>query len=321
MKITDSNRKQLAPLRIYAVITLAATAIAIVLRTLSLCLFFEADIGYYAQGAWFPTFTHILMALFVAGFAAALFALWKKKQPPLAAPATGSRVAAWLCVLLWGAYTVFLILCKSGALATPSTPPLYWLAILLSLATILFFAGYALQKGNASLCLVTGLAAILWFLWTLGVSYFDATVAMNAPHKTILHLACLSGMLLMLSLTRESCRARKNRLYLFSLSCGVFFLMTSAIPSLIYDFIHPDFVRTAAPADFVCLALGVFAIVRLCELTVVLPDDTYDIVEETPDTPADENTATTDDGDETADAPENDGDETADRPGENTPEN
>ena len=30
MKITDSNRKQLAPLRIYAVITLAATAIAIV---------------------------------------------------------------------------------------------------------------------------------------------------------------------------------------------------------------------------------------------------------------------------------------------------
>ena len=309
MKITDSNRKQLAPLRIYAVITLAATAIAIVLRTLSLCLFFEADIGYYAQGAWFPTFTHILMALFVAGFAAALFALWKKKQPPLAAPAAGSRVAAWLCVLLWGAYTVFLILCKSGALATPSTPPLYWLAILLSLATILFFAGYALQKGNASLCLVTGLAAILWFLWTLGVSYFDATVAMNASHKTILHLACLSGMLLML------------RLYLFSLSCGVFFLMTSAIPSLIYDFIHPDFVRTAAPADFVCLALGVFAIVRLCELTVVLPDDTYDIVEETPDTPADENTVTTDDGDETAYAPETDGDETADRPGENTPEN
>ena len=68
MKITDSNRKQLAPLRIYAVITLAATAIAIVLRTLSLCLFFEADIGYYAQGAWFPTFTHILMALFVQIF-------------------------------------------------------------------------------------------------------------------------------------------------------------------------------------------------------------------------------------------------------------
>ena len=321
MKITDSNKRQFTPLRIYAVITLAATAIAIILRTLSLCLFFEADIGYYAKDAWFPTFTHILMALFVVGFAAALFILWKKQQPPLAAPAAGSRVAAWLCVLLWGAYTVFLILCKSGAIATLSAPPLYWLAILLSLATMLFFAGYALQKENLSLCLVTGLAAVLWFLLTLGISYFDATVAMNAPHKTILHLACLSGMLLMLSLTRESCRARKNRLYLFSLSCGVFWLMVSAIPSLIYDFIHPDFVRTAAPADFVCLALGIFSIVRLCELTVALPDDTYDISEEAPTAPAIGNAAPADDEDEQAETPKADGNEADVQPDENTPEN
>ncbi len=269
--VTNMNRKtptKASPLKLYGLLSLCATLIAVILRSLNLFLYYEDKIGYYERGSVLPVLTRILITAFILSFAVFVLVAWRKKSPALDSGRGANRVAAWLCALLFGAFAVFSAVhyfqsgnAFSGAVKQPL------ILALVSLTATVFFVLYAMKKGTPSLLLLLGFGTILWFVLILAVSYFDATVAMNSPFKLIQQLACLGAMLLVLGETRILCGAPKSRLYLFSLSTASLFLCTSSLPSLIYDFSIAASARPLSMTEPVCLGVGIFAVVRLILLT------------------------------------------------------
>lgn len=244
-------------LKIYRIASLALVAVAVLFRTLNLFFFYEADIGYYAQGAVLPTVFRLLLIV-----ATALFAVYAGILSEKPSPAPKTTVLSSVAALIVGAtfaVTALLRYCRS---VTEMTRLDVFLFATGGLAAV-YFILLGLHKRPQIPALVTGFGAILWFGCILVSAYFDVTVPMNAPEKLVLLLACLGGMLLMLGETRMACSVPKSRFYLFALSAGTLYLCVSAIPSLIADAAGILNARDLGYADFACLALGLFGVVRL----------------------------------------------------------
>lgn len=243
--------------RIYRIVSAILVAVAVVLRTLNLFGFYEADIGYYRTGSVLPTVFRIFVLLCTLFFA--IFAFILGKHAERIPSKNSATVGASLLVALTFAVTALWRYCFSAALMTTST---IFAFVTGGLAAV-YFILFAFGKLSAPSALLTGLGTILWFGCILSASYFDITVPMNAPLKLVLQLACLGGMLLMLSEMRLCCGARKQRFTLFALPAATLYLLSSAIPSIIADVMGILNARDLAYTDFACLALGLFALVRL----------------------------------------------------------
>ncbi len=253
---TPSKQTSLRTLRIFRTVSLLATAVAVLLRTLNLFLFYEADIGYYREGSISPVLLRIFLILCVVAFAVLPLMMGRRIAPT---PHSKSLSAAAILVATVFAATALWRYCISATLFSIDTVFVFATGGLAAVYFILF----ATQKATRPLSVVTGLGAILWLVSILGASYFDVTVTMNAPEKLVLHLACAGGMLLLLGELRLACGVSKPRFYLFSLATATLALCVSAIPSCIASLAGILAPRALGYADLVGLALGIFGIVRL----------------------------------------------------------
>ena len=98
----------------------------------------------------------------------------------------------------------------------------------------------------------------------MGRTHFDFEVQMNSPNKLIFQLACLSAMLALLADMRILADAQKPRFSLFAFSLATLFLGSSSVPSVFAYMkgIFPSDYRNL-PADFVCMALWCYCLIRL----------------------------------------------------------
>lgn len=275
------EKKAICSIKGFRTLALGMTALAVALRTLNLFLYHDAEIGYYRQGAVLPVVLRVLLIVATLLFAVLPFFLCERPTPMPKASAPTS-VAAFITAAVF-AVTALLRYCSSVSEMT-------WRSIFLFLAAglaAIYFILFANRKLNAITTLLTGFGTILWFACILVSSYFDLTVPMNAPLKLVLQLACLGGMLLMLAEMRLACAAEKKRFYLFALASATLYLCVSSIPSLIAAAAGLLAPRDLGYADFACLALGLFGIVRL-----VMPfgnrEDATAEAEESTDATADE---------------------------------
>ena len=96
MNIRKASRSEIA----YIIATAALTVVAVVLRTVSLFLYFDTDIAYHTRGAYLPVVSHIFAALSIIFFIVFSAVMFRKtpieyaKKAPLAA-----RIGAGLCAL------------------------------------------------------------------------------------------------------------------------------------------------------------------------------------------------------------------------------
>ena len=268
---TPSKEASMKTLRIFRIVSLLAVAVAVALRTLNLFLFYEADIGYYRAGSILPILLRVLLILSVVAFAVLPLMMRRRIHP--ASPNMLLTVVAILVATAFAA-TALWRYCISATMFSVRTVFFFAAGGLASY----FFMLFVSKKRAPLLSVITGLGAILWLVSILGASYFDVTVAMNAPEKLVLHLACAGGMLLLLGEIRLACGVSKPRFYLFSLATATLALCVSAIPSCIAALAGILEPRALGYADIVCLALGIFGIARLCSAFRYEEDEIADTV-------------------------------------------
>lgn len=256
------NQTQIAGSRrllLYRIVSVAAVAATVLLRTLNLLFFYDKSIGYYESGSVIPVLTEAFVVLAILFFA--VFAITTRKDdaplPALHTPwAHGAALvsAAALAVFAVAAYSE-----SSGAIPSPYAMPLFVTAA----CGMLYWLLFALRKGTAAIAAVTGIGLIVFFAVLLLESYMDMTVQMNAPTKLAEHIGCMGGMLLVMAELRPLCGFAKRRFYLFCLSTAALLLGTASIPSLLADALGRLPARRHPLSDLVFFALTLFCLVRL----------------------------------------------------------
>ncbi len=285
MKEILSAEKSARFFKIFRIVILCATGISTVLRSLSLLLFYDADIGYYQRESVLPTIFTVLLALF-ALFVIVSCIMFGKNSPSPEKYTVSSRCSAVFVALSFAAVAissaVSLFSSTEYFMIYPSSPLLHVVTALTVIAPIVacaYFVIYALKKLSPSLSLVSGIFALIYMTITLANSYFDIYVQMNAPEKLSTHLCCICAMLVIINEMRVICEVEKKAFYLFSVSFSAIALNACALPTIIASFSGVFTEGTIAPPDpsaYVFFALGIFCLVRLLMLD---PTEETEVIE------------------------------------------
>ncbi len=220
------NRKHLPRLCFW--LSVGLTLIGAALRTVCMLTQFDASIGYFEIGV-LPTLTRILYAVAVA--AAAIPALLIPKgtlggelRTPYRAPfslAVGISLVAFTILSFITSYEV--LFTKAGLVRTILT-----LSALLAATYFFLSAG---RHGRFRDGLIwSGFLPYIWTMAAIAVTYSDATVAMNSPIKTSLHLGLLGFMLILLSELRFRLDKPAPRAAIALTGIGMFTTINAAVP-------------------------------------------------------------------------------------------
>lgn len=244
---------------LYRVVSVAAVAVAVLLRTLNLLFFYEKDIGYYEAGQLLPLLMYGFLFLSVVFFAVYPPVAFAKDSPTVVSRTRPASVAAVITAVALVWFTVGVYSAMSAEQPSPYTMPLF----IAGTAAMLYCLLFALGKGFPFLYVLTGFGAIVFLGILLMESHFDVTVQMNAPAKLALQLGCISGMLLLLGELRLLCGYPKKRMYAFTLSAATIGLGTASIPSILADAFSRLPERHHALSDLVFFGLFLLALSRL----------------------------------------------------------
>ncbi len=217
-----------AALRVFCGGLFLLTLAGIAIRTLNLMLFYEAEIGYYYADAVLPVVMNIFLLAVFATIGVCSIIIPKKPYTTSGTEINiATRVSAALCALAF----LTLAVCALLGFVDNAFPITYILAVSSSAAAA-YFILWALGKTNSSNVLLT-VTIIISLVYVLAASYFDIFVQMNSPNKTLTQLACIASMLFFIYEARAVTGEKKSKLYVFSLSCALFFAGMASFPAII----------------------------------------------------------------------------------------
>ena len=239
-------------IKIFAVLSLALTALAVILRTVCLAFFYDElneGVGYFTKGVLPTLFTVLCCMSVILFFLAALIS----KKVCCVSDGKEDNVALKIvsaCAML--GFASFFV----GTISTMEFVNLSTVFDLLvkisSLMAIIYFAMniFGVETVKA-VQVVLGFGIVVWTVCILAITYFNINVPMNSPEKTYLHLALVALMVFFVSEFRSFLVKINKPLYVFTLSCAVFFSGVETVPSLIkffslgmadYDYLYYDIV-------------------------------------------------------------------------------
>ncbi len=224
------NKKETAsshPLRIFLCGVILMTLAGIALRALNLLLYYEAEIGYYKADAVLPAAMNIFFLAVFAVIGVCSIIIPKK---PYATSGNERNIAVVISSALCAIAFLSLSVCALLGLVQRDSALTYILVITTLLAAVYFVLGALGKNNNARAILMIAIVAALSYI--LAVSYFDVFVQMNSPNKTLTQLACLASMLFFVYEARAAVGEKKSKLYVFSLSCALFFSGITAFPAI-----------------------------------------------------------------------------------------
>lgn len=216
------------PLRVFCSALFALTLVGIVLRTLNLTLFYESDIGYYTTDAALPVIMNIFLLAVFAAIGICAIIIPKK---PYMTSGTECNIAVRLSSVLSALGFIALAVCALLGYIDKGSG-LGYVLIVSALVAAVYFLLTALGRLNNTTALIS-IAIIAALVYILAVSYFDVFVQMNAPNKMLTHLACLASMMFFVYEARAVTGEKKAKLYVFSLSCALFFTGIASFPAII----------------------------------------------------------------------------------------
>ena len=261
------------------------TLIAALLRVPSLCLFFDRTVGYCDPNV-FSTLLYIAVPLFLLLCTAYVILMRRceKAQQTTVAPHAAAKTKTVLIASIL-ATLVFVGVATWEAVNYTATSYEALLRIVGALLAAVYFAVPNKQK-----VMVLGLGTHLYCVFVLVTEYFDWTVPMNSPLKTMQQAAMITALLFMTVELNHLNDTRRSIRYAVCAALAVFFGFSSSI-SLVAAFPLGGIVRTdmmihSLPA----LAISLYALARLFSYhTIELPvDQKEDQINEAENAPAEQ---------------------------------
>ena len=240
------------------------TLIAALLRVPALCLFFDRTVGYCDPNV-FSTLLYIVVPLFLFLCAAYVILMRRceKAQQTTVAPHAAAKTKTVLIASILAAL-VFVGVAAWEAVNYTATSYEALLRIVGALLAAVYFAVPNKQK-----VMVLGLGAHLYCVFVLVTEYFDWTIPMNSPLKTMQQAAMIAVLLFMtvelnhLNDTRRSIRyAVCAALALFfGFSCSISFVAAYPLGGIV----RTDVLVHSLPA----LAVALYALARIFSYHVI----------------------------------------------------
>lgn len=254
-----NNVKKRKALRAFGISVIACAALGILLRTLSLFFFYDADIGYYSRGAVLPIIFNAIMIISAIACAAICFV---PNLSVMTEEGFGeSRIADILYAVpaLLSIYSIIAQMLVIGQYSDIGLeiPKIRLIMLALNaLAAVCFIISVFRTKTSPILYVVTCVGAMLWLMLMLVDLYFDMYVQINSPNKTVIAFALVSAILFLSGEIRLPLNFKKHSIRLFSAAMAVIFLAVSSVPTLIAHF-SGAFGKSyeATIVDVICLAL------------------------------------------------------------------
>ena len=259
--------------RLFAVIALASTMLSMLLRSVNLLFFFDAEIGYYASGAILPVLADVITVLAVLFFGIAALTFLGKEPLSTCTASLARRIACVPVALAFLWRSVDALLSSSAILP-------FLLGLLASAYFILIAAGIASPLFRLFGCMGAAMSILL----AMSELYFDITIPMNTPDKTVVQLACVLAVLFLVCDCRAVLANVRPRLYRFSLASATLLLGTASIPSLL-GVLKLLLSETYLPLYLLLSALFVYTMIAMLEL-LIKPRTQAD----TPDSPTERTT-------------------------------
>ena len=282
MNIRKATRSEIA----YIIATAVLTVAAVVMRAVSLFLYFDTDIAYHTRGAWFPTVSHLFVAASVIFFIVFSAVMFRKipieytQKAPLAA-----RIGAGLCALATFFVAVSDLSSKTAVVG-----------VIFSLGATLYFLSVASGRCEGLVGVVSGLCVIARAILSLSSAYFNVSIQMNAPDKIFFMTASLTVLLFISAELRAVVgRARPIGYRLFAAAAALMCAVASLPSLLAYYAGHIAELTVSIELYFMLLAFSVYSIIRLVCIT---------LCEATEETEANEEPEEGEDGKEGAEATE-----------------
>jgi len=216
----------------YGSVTLILTLIALIVRTLCLFFFFDADIEYYNEG-FLPSvlsgFSLISALFFVSAF-------FKVKKDTVCSEGRENNLFIKCSSGVAAVLFLYAIFKTAGKVMESSGTLVLVLGTVGTVFTVFYFLCNLLgeKKISKETQALFGFGIIVISVIVLFVSYFDVYELFNGPNKINLHMALITLMLFMINEIRAFAGEIDKGFYVFSLCAAIFFVGTSSIPMLIY---------------------------------------------------------------------------------------
>ena len=243
---------------IFGASVIACACIGVLLRTISLFFFYDADIGYFTRGAVLPVIFHVF--ILVAAIACAVLCFFPKIT--LEPTNFGESKTAQMLYAFPALTTLYSLILQVNLIGEYSdlgqVIPRIELFILIfnALALVYFVLSIFGARINAGVSVVLGVFSMLWLTLMLVSLYFDMYIQINSPNKTIMAFALVSAVLFLAGEIRLPLKEKKAKIRLFSAAFAVLLLSTSSIPTLIAHFAGAlGSGYTATIGDLICLTL------------------------------------------------------------------
>lgn len=209
-------------------ITAILTLPGVTLRSLSMLLCFDAEIGYFAKGI-LPTLSEIVYPIAVAAAIAIACmipkgALPKKLHTPARLP---------LSILMGIGFVAFSVL--GFILCPPTATSKLLLAPLLAapLASLYFFLSANKDSTFPDWLSLLGFLPILWGVTAIAQTYTDLYTPMNSPVKITLQLGFVGLMLILTAELRFRLGKPAPRMALALWSMGSFLCLCGSVPMIV----------------------------------------------------------------------------------------
>ena len=256
-------KRKPSPIMLLFCAVLILSLLSVGIRILLTMNYLDAHYGVYRSGEILPTVYHIaLFAIVIAVVAAAI--LISKRGSFDAPPPVGD-------------FTIFTSCISAFMLAASTLLSLYyilirrqpasiydWLMIIASIPAVIFFLSLIKTKLNSRAALtLTSFFPIVWCAVLLIRVYFDTSLLITNPHKTLHQLALLAAMVYFLNESRFLLSKNNRPLFLAASATAPILLLSSALPALIL----PDLLLIGSSDSFIDYAvecaLAVFILSRL----------------------------------------------------------
>ena len=258
---------------LYVIITVIVSAVAVVFQTILNNYYIEAETGLYEYGAQTPSAFYIFMGVALFLTVTASFVLRRDSLPKeLNYSSIFTSLVSTLvaCSLIFLA-VVYIMSNSGGATLLEKTAAfkLKNVCMYLSFPTAIYY--FIVAFSGSSRSKFTAWFSFFPIIWTLSYLmsvYFDHSVLMNSPKRTLTEFALIILMLYQLYETRALIGKSKGVLYFILSNAAVIFLSAAFIPDVI-TFIKGDIRLSVDVLSSISIAsMGLYVLSRAMSFAV-----------------------------------------------------
>lgn len=253
-------------LSVLSVTAISLSFISLILRIISMLVFFDAN-GYYTAGAPLPIITNILTLLALLFFAiAAITCIDSKKKT-----AEPNNIARYGAIFPFGALVFFVTqsiseLPQNILTDNQKLDLIPIITTISALAGTVFFLLIFYRTKQKLVTVYCGLGALVFVFFAWMSAYFDFSSTINSSQRILFYLSCAGAMLFIFNEICAIYGSVKPKFYYFSIFTAILTTASSAIPAIIGSASGKINAYATLKEDVFFSALFIYATLRLITL-------------------------------------------------------